>query len=405
MLRLLFVFFIAVVFTACGTNDPKKLALKAEPLVSFQPSIKLDDKWSEVVSSGQDERYARLKPAVLDGNLYVAGIKGDVSAFNAETGKRLWKTKTGIEVAGGVGVSNGAVLFGSYDGYVHALDRSSGAKLWSVAVSSEVVSAPVGSDSLVVAVTIDGSVFALDAKTGEKLWSYDHPVPVLSIRGTASPVLTPSQVIVAFDSGQIVSLSASDGSPQWDFRVSRPQGRTELDRIVDIDGTPVLSGGYIYAASFQGNVVAASRGNGRVMWTKEASTANAVVVENGKVFVATEESRLIALNATSGALEWENFQLKRRNISAPVVVDGYLFVVDAKGYMHGFSAEDGTMAFRSRVRTSRFTGVVTNKFERMRAARGVQSVQSPLTSDSNTLYVLADSGRLTAYTVKPLKDQ
>lgn len=405
MLRFLLILIVASALLGCGTSDPKKLALKAEPLVNFEPTVTLKKVWSSTAGSGQDVRYSRLT-AVLDGDgaLYTVGVDGDVQALDAKKGKVLWTTRTQTEISGGTGVSSNAVLFGTYDGYVHALNKSSGEKLWSTKVSSEVVSAPVGNSDLVVANTIDGRVFALDAATGEQRWSYDHPTPVLTLRGTASPLLTPSQVIVAFDSGQIVSLSASDGSSQWQFRVSRPQGRTELDRIVDIDGTPILSGGYIYAGSFQGNVVAASRGNGRVMWSSEESTAYPLAVADGKVYVSTEESRIVALNAITGKLEWENFQLKRRNTGAPTIVGDYLAVADTRGFVHILSAEDGTMAYRFRA-LANTGGIVTDKYSRVRAGYDTPAVRSPMAAADGILYVFADSGRLTAYTIKPIASE
>ncbi|WP_185236400.1 outer membrane protein assembly factor BamB [Teredinibacter franksiae] len=387
MLRYLLPIAVFISLLGCSSKNEKELDLEAVDLVKFEASVKLNRIWSRKAGSGQDNRYTRFSVA-LDGqgNIYTAGYKGDVQSFEANTGKKGWSINTDEPISGGVGVDTNTVYFGTYNGTVHALDSRSGEQLWQVEISSEVLSAPVSNGDLVVATTIDGRVFALDTKTGEQRWSYDHALPVLTVRGTASAVVTASQVIVAFDNGQVLSLSASDGSTQWEFRVARPQGRTELDRIVDIDGTPIIDGGYLYAGSFQGNVAAVSRGSGRVMWTKAASTSYSMAAAQGKVFVSTEDSRIQAFNAITGELEWENFELKRRNTSGPVVFDSFLAVTDGYGYVHVLNQSDGKFAARFKMPGGK------------QRSRGMPRI--PLLSDGEILYTYADGGKLSAYTVK-----
>ncbi|WP_045859045.1 outer membrane protein assembly factor BamB [Teredinibacter purpureus] len=387
MLRFLLLLVTVAGLVACGSKDAKEIDLEAVDLIDFEKTIEMDKLWSRSGGSGQDKPFSRFTPA-LDGkgNIYTVGYKGDVNAFAVATGKKIWSVDTKQRISGGAGANNNSVFFGTFDGTVHVLDSETGQQRWEASVSSEIASAPASNGEIVVANTIDGRVFAFAAETGELLWSYDHTLPVLTLRGTASPVLTSSQVIVAFDNGQILSLSASDGSTQWQFRVSRPKGRTELDRIVDIDGTPVVDGGYLYAGSYQGNVAGVSRGPGRVMWTKEASTNHSVAVYGGKVFVSTEESRIMALNGITGELEWENFELKRRNTSAPVVFDDYVAVVDGFGYVHVLSQADGAFADRFKLAGG--------------GSRSRTDVRAPLHSDGTYLFTYANSGKLSAYTVK-----
>lgn len=387
MLRSLLLLLAVLALAACDSNDPKKLALKPADLVKFEATAKLKKKWSRNGGSGLDRRFAKFLPALDDnGKIYTVGVDGDVHAFDALTGKRKWKADVDdIQVSGGIAASDSAVFFGAYSGEIYALSSENGDFLWKTQLSSEMAAPPAANDDVVAALTIDGRVFLLDAKTGEQRWRYDQAVPILTLRGTSSPVLTPTQVIVGFDSGQILSFSISDGSTQWEVRGSRPKGRTELERIVDIDGTPVLNGGYVYAASFQGNLVAINRSAGRSLWKQELSTANNIAVAGGRVFVTTEESRVMAFNSITGEPEWENFELKRRDIGAPQVIGDYLAVIDKDDYLHLLNQSDGSFAYRFKPAGNHF--------------------RSPMINANDMLYVFADNGRLTAYTVhtKPPK--
>ncbi|SMF58147.1 Beta-barrel assembly machine subunit BamB [Alteromonadaceae bacterium Bs31] len=389
--------------SACDSPDPKEQELEAAKLTEFERTVELKRKWTRNAGSGQDERFSRYTPAIdEDGYIYTIGVNGDVHAFSAEKGKRRWSVYTKQPISGGVSVNSGNLVFGTYDGFVFLLDSETGEQRWQAEVSSEVASAPAVNGDLVVANTIDGRVFAFEASSGELRWSFDHTTPVLTLRGNASPILTSSQVLVAFDNGQVLSLSASDGSMQWQLRVSRPKGRTELDRIVDIDGTPVLDAGYLYAASFQGNIVAITRGSGRMAWSKEGSTANNLVVHNGRVFVSAEDSRIFALNSTSGELEWETMELKRRGTGTPAVIGDYLAVADTQGYVHVLSQEDGTMAYRFKPRTAD-AKAKNDKYKHFARKKKPKGIRSPLFSYEDSLYIFADSGKLTAFTLAELK--
>jgi len=386
--------------SACQSNDPKKLEMKAAELQEFEPTVTLKRLWSKDGGSGQDVRFSRFVPGFDDqGNIYTVGYEGDVYSFTADRGKRRWVNRTRLPASGGVGVSAGGVFFGTYEGELVVLDKDTGEIRWRKSVSSEIAAAPAGDDDVVVVNTIDGRVFAFEIDSGELRWSYDHTTPVLTLRGNASPVLTASQVILAFDNGQILSLSAADGSVQWQVRVSRPQGRTELDRIVDIDGTPVLSGGYLYAGSFQGNIVAISRAAGREMWSEEGSTPNAVAVHDGKVFVSAEDSHIYALNAITGAKLWETADLKRRNTGSPAIIGDYLAVADAEGYVHVLSQESGTMAYRFKPRLAGVGEANLDKYRHFAHKKKPRGIRSPIVSANDKLYVFADSGRLSAYAI------
>ena len=361
---------------ACSSNKQAE-ALKPAELVDFEPSVKLKKLWSRSVGAGQDKRYTRFVPAHDGDYIYAADTKGKVFAFNAENGKKVWSTHTQEAISGAVSAGYGLVLAGTYNGEVLALGAENGELLWRAQTSSEILAAPQTNGDVVVAQTIDGRVFAFDAKTGAERWKYDHLTPVLTLRTTAAPLVTDKRVIAAFDSGQVVSLAAKDGALRWDARVSQPKGRTELERIVDIEGQPLLVGTTVYSASYQGNIVAMARSKGRVLWSEEISTFNALASDGSKIFATTTDAKVLALDADSGATIWQNEQLLRRSLGAPAVLGDYLAMIDKKNLLHVLRTEDGSMSYR--------TSLPGNGFR-----------SAPL-SANDKLYFLSNSGKLSAY--------
>lgn len=378
MRRVIALLCVVLLFTACASKEESE-AVKPMELVKFEKTVKLKKIWTSDAGKGQDRRYSLFVPAIVDGVVYAADVKGRVFAFNAENGKRLWKSKLKRSVSGAISAHDGKVFLATYRGGVVALDAADGNLLWEAEASSEILAPPISNGNVVSINTIDGRVFTFDANTGEQLWTHDHPVPVLTLRGNAAPVVTENQVIVGFDNGQIVSLNAADGSLGWEVRVAQPRGSTDLERMVDIDGTPVLDGAFLYAGAYQGAVAAIARGTGRVMWNQDISAYQSLAVDNGNVYVVTEDDSVIAYNSATGSVEWRNDQLLRRNLGAPATIGDYLATIDEKGYMHILSQTDGSFAARIKPPGDDF--------------------RSPLVSVNDTLYVLADNGKLSAYRI------
>lgn len=378
MRRVIALLCVVLLFTACASKEESE-AVKPMDLVKFEKTVKLKKIWTSKAGKGQDRRYSLFVPAIVDGVVYAADVEGQVFAFNAEDGKRLWKIKLKRSVSGAISAHQGKVFLATYRGGVIALDAADGNLLWEAEASSEILAPPVSNGSVVSVNTIDGRVFTFDANTGEQLWTHDHPVPVLTLRGNAAPVVTENQVIVGFDNGQVVSLNAADGSLGWEVRVAQPRGSTDLERMVDIDGTPVLDDAFLYAGAYQGAVAAIARGTGRVMWKQDISAYQSLAVDNGNVYVVTEDDSVIAYNSATGSVEWRNDQLLRRNLGAPATIGDYLATIDEDGYMHVLSQTDGSFAARIKPSGDDF--------------------RSPLVSVNDILYVLADNGKLSAYRI------
>ena len=388
-----------IVLVSCSSNK-KKEEDKAAELVEFTSTVSMKRLWSVSAGSEKKRKYTRIVPALANDVVYTADTTGKVFAFNAETGKSHWQVDTHLPIAGATGAGFGLVLVGTHDAELVALDAATGTIKWKAEVSSEVISPPATNGSIVVVHTIDGRIFAYDAKTGEQRWSYDHLSPILSLRGVAAPVITTTQVICAFDNGQVVSFSALDGSRIWEARAAQPKGKTDLERIVDIDGAPVLAGGLVYVGSYQGNILALSRAQGKPVWKKTSSTYQRLAAVNGKVFVSTANSKVMTYNAMNGDILWENDQLLNREISAPVPIgNSHIAVTDKEGYMHIISQSDGSFAHRFKPRDNGFKSPVFSTKYAPRFKPKSEGFKSPMLSTKDKLYVLSDNGTLSSYQI------
>ncbi|MFL0804581.1 MAG: outer membrane protein assembly factor BamB [Agarilytica sp.] len=383
MLRVVSIFLLSLFVFACSSNDTKderkekKEEREAAELEKFDKSVKAKRLWKASAGEGDGRKYLRLTPAIFGDVIYAADSDGNVRAFGLGDGKRRWKTDTDASVSGGVGAYLDTVAAGTLDGKVIALDSDSGDVRWTAQTSSEILAVPAVSASLVVVQTIDARVFAFDSKNGELRWSYDHLTPVLSLRGTSSPLINGNQVICAFDNGQIISFSLADGSRTWEARVSQPKGKTDLERIVDIDGTPAVKNGLVYSGSYQGNLFAFVLAKGNPIWKQEISTYRALSVSNDKVFVSTADSHVVAYNASNGEEVWRNEALQYREIGAPATVGRHVATIDRDGYLHILSQQDGQFV------------------ERLKPAGN--GFNAPMITHLGKLYILSDDGKLSAY--------
>lgn len=362
-----------------GCSNVKE-ELKPVQLERIEAQYKLVEKWQRNTGAGQDVRYQRLQPAILDNVIYVVDIEGLVSAWNAKSGKRLWEKDLDLPVGGGIGVSEGLGFVGTLDGRVIAIDLTDGSVKWQAKASSEVVSAPQANNDVVIAQAIDGRVFAFDVKDGRLRWNYDHPMPVLSLRSNATPLVIGENAYVAFDNGQLLNFNAADGQLRWSARVGQPRGKTELERLVDVDAAPIELGPYIYGAGYNARLVAISKGTGRIAWAQDVSTFNNIAAGDDFIVVSDVNSHISAYNALDGSMLWQSKALHRRGVSAPAVLNDVVIAVDAEGYIHGLSAADGSLVARGR-------------------ASGEPVLAQPLVVN-NTLYLLDTDGRLSAYKLK-----
>ncbi|WP_252272889.1 outer membrane protein assembly factor BamB [Pseudomonas subflava] len=338
---------LAVLAVGCSSNSKKELPPNELP--DIQEEVRLDEQWSRSIGDGQGELYNLLTPAADGDRLYAAAANGDVVALDRLTGDKFWEVELDLPVSGGVGAGYGLVLVGTLKGEVVALDASSGEERWRARVTSEVLSAPATNGDVVVVQTQDDRLIAFDAASGEQRWIYENSPAVLTLRGTSSPVMTNRLVMAGLSSGKILALDAGRGIPVWEQRVAVPQGRSELERVVDIDGNLLLSGGTLYAVTYQGKVAAFDVESGRPLWNRDASSYVGLAQGFGNVYVSLANGALESIDERSNSALWSNDALLRRQLSAPEVFSSYVAVGDFEGYVHLLSQVDGHFAGREKV--------------------------------------------------------
>ncbi|MDR7135763.1 outer membrane protein assembly factor BamB [Lysobacter niastensis] len=322
-------------------------------LTKITPTLKVAKLWSANAGKGEGRLGVHQGPIVADGRVYAAAIEGGVRAFDLQTGKEIWEykpeKKSGLRLSGGPGVGDGLVVIGDLDGHVIALDAASGTEKWKAQVTNEVIAAPTIGMGTVFVRSNDGRVTALDAASGERRWFWVHDVPALTVRGNDSPVLGPGYVFVGNDDGTVSALSASDGRTVWDQAIGQSEGRTELDRMSDVDGAPVLEGTTLYATSFKNQTMAIDAPSGRPMWASDHGGAGRIGVGSDRLVITDPTGIVFGLDKTGGSALWQQPGLARRSLTGAAVQGEYAVVGDYDGYVHWLKLDNGEFAARSRV--------------------------------------------------------
>ncbi len=349
-----------------GDDASEDLTAPAE-LIKFEHEIKLDRHWKASIGQGLGQKYLRLSPAVVADRVVAADGYGIVEARDRFTGKRIWQSDALVEdrsiwsffnimdrtdpsfVSGGVGVGGGLVLLGTTNGEVIALNIGDGSDAWTANLGSEVLSVPVVRDGSVYTQTIDGRLVALDQQDGTVRWTYDNQVPILTLRGTSSPVVQDDIVYAGFANGKIIALRTQNGEPIWEHRVMLPEGRSELDRIVDVDTRPLVSGTAVFIAAYQGRVKGLSKRDGRPRWEKNISSHLDLAEGFGQIYVVDDEDIISAIDQQTGEVVWTQESFKRRKLSPPIAFSNYLVVGDEEGYLHVIAQRDGRLLGRRKL--------------------------------------------------------
>lgn len=352
MQRLLCVALLAVMASGCSWFKDRSNRENIEPpveLTDFDETTEADRLWSQSIDDGEGKLGLRQAPALQDGRVYATSIEGNVYALDAATGKELWTVETGLRLSGGPGVGEGTLVIGSLDGDVIALNPDDGAERWRTKVSSEVISTPAIGRGLAVVRSNDGRVFGYSITSGERRWVYDRGLPSLTLRGNARPVIGGDNVYVGYDSGVLVALALENGAQQWEQTIAEGEGRTELERMVDIDGDIVATPSEIYVASFNGQVMALDAGSGRPLWNRDMSVFAGLSLIGDKLLVSDKAGTVWALDRRSGASLWRQDGLAHRWLTTPVAQNDYVLVGDLEGYLHWLSLETGAFAARDKM--------------------------------------------------------
>jgi len=381
MKKFLSVALMLISLSACGAIEylfvEETYEAPPEPLVEFEPEFEPDILWRENTGDGVENTYADLSPWLQGERIFTVDHKGDVRSYQAKNGRSVWRQKLKVTVAAGVGGGAGKILIGTQQGEVIALDEHNGDILWRQRLTSEVLAPAKANESVVVVRTADGRVTGLSADEGKILWNYQRSVPLLSLRGVSAPEIIGDRALAGYDNGKLVALSLVDGKVIWEKSVSLPRGRTELERLVDIDADLKLVENTVYAAAYQGNLAALDIGTGNELWEREISSKVGFDVARGEaVYITDEDSYVWAIQDGTGDSLWRQTRLLRRNVTAPTIVGDYIVVGDLEGYIHWLARSDGRFVARQEITDEPITS-------------------QPIVADG-ILYVMSSDGRLTA---------
>jgi outer membrane protein assembly factor BamB len=348
------------------------------PLVEFETLVEIIQLWSKDTGKGSTKQYLKLTPSHIQGKVFVADVRGNLTAIDATSGNVLWKNDADMNITGGPGSSEILTMIGSDNGDVLAYASESGEFLWQAKVSSEVLAAPQEAYGVVVARTIDGKIFGLDANDGRRLWIYDRTVPALTLRGTSNPVITGDVVIAGFDGGRISAIELHTGKLIWETSVSLASGRSQLERMVDIDSDPVILGNDIYVATFQGRLASVALEDGRITWARDISSYAGLTADERNIYITDDQSYVWALERSTGNSVWKQENLFARPVTAPATIGDLVVVGDLEGYLHWMDKSNGQFVARTRV--------------------SKDPVLAPPVAFEDIVYAYSSDGTLSAYT-------
>lgn len=364
---------------ACSKNKNPEQPAKLGPIKS---TLRVEHIWSASVADRAARRLRLGLGLALDGShVFVSGHKGQVEAFDLTSGRRIWRTNTKLPLGGGPAVRGNLVVVGASDGHVTALNAADGKPLWTVLINGAVISAPAISDNVVAVRSVDGKLRALSPTDGHELWESGQDVPSLSLRGTSSPVIVGDLIICGFDNGKVVAVNSGDGSQVWQATVAAPHGRTEIERLADVDGPVNVAGKDVYAVGFHGNVTMLALESGQTWWAHKDSSFRGLTLGNDAVYMSTADGQVLALNRTNGAVIWSQPALKYRGLTAVAVSDDAVIVADFQGYVHFLDKHTG--AFIARVRSGRLR------------------ISNPPIVAGDEVVVINDGGHIAAYRMSP----
>ncbi len=335
----------AVVLAAgCASLNPfSSSAPRPAPLVDIQPRAQLASQWRADIG---DAGSYRFQPAVWSDSVYAAAHRGDVARF--EGGNAVWRVQTDKRLSAGVGSDGRLVVVVATDGTVIALDAASGAERWRTPVGAEVLAQPAVSLELVIVRASDNRLIALDARDGSRRWIYQRNNPPLALRSFAGVLIEGPVVLAGFPGGRLAVINAANGGAITELNVAVPRGATELERVADVAGPPVVGRREVCAVSYQGRAACFDTSNGNALWARDFSSSVGMDRDARFAMVTDDRDAVHALDAYSGASVWKQDALARRQVSRPLIVGDYVIVGDLEGYVHALERETGAFAARDR---------------------------------------------------------
>ncbi|HLV76310.1 MAG TPA: outer membrane protein assembly factor BamB [Marinobacter sp.] len=328
------------VLTGCSSAD---IYEQPAPLPEVDSRVDFERIWTMKVGEGHDGDFLHMAPLYAGDVILAASADGEVMVVESDSGKVVWTRKLGERLFAGPGADGQQMYVVTRDAELVALSLEDGAEQWRTSLPTEVVIAPQSNGSLVVAQTTDGRLIGFEAGTGEQRWLYDVQIPVLTMRTGAAPLVGGDVVIASFANGRVMALTADAGQPLWQYEVGQPQGRTELERLVDIGGQPLVLDTALMVVGYQGKLALIDIRNGQEIWSRPASSFYAPSIGQGNIYLAAANGDVVAFRGNDRREAWVQDQLSWRQVTRPAVVGEYLVTGDFEGYLHVLSSADGSL--------------------------------------------------------------
>ena len=364
---------------SCGLFKDKDEEVEPKELMDFDARVKVRQVWSSKLGGSSDYLLVGLRPSSDGSRIYAASQDGKVAALDPESGRAAWKVDLDTELSAGAAAAEGVVAVASKDGYIILLDAQSGAELWRTYIAGETLAHPLIKGDSIVVQSIDNRLQALSRFDGRQRWSIEQTMPALTMRGASSPLLVGSLVVAGFDNGRLLAVESETGDIVWDSLLALPSGRSDLDRLSDIDGAIAVVGQDVYAAGYQGRIAAIAAESGQILWQREESSHVGVAADWNRVYTARSDGEVIAMSRGTGVEAWRTDATLRRDPTLPVPFQNTIVVGDFEGYLHFFSSFDGSTVARVRF--------------------GKDAITSDPIIVANRLYVQSDNGSVAAYEI------
>lgn len=324
------------------------------PLFSQGSNTKVSQRFGNLRNKTTISQQPTAFRVAYDNNGYVNALAdGSVQAFDGQ-GKALWSIKLKQGLMSGVALdeqSRVAVVSDS-KGVIFALDRMTGKVIWKTPLDTATLSPALISQNRVITLGNDGKISALSLESGAPIWNFNTQNPNLSVRGSATPILfNRNTVLVSTADGRIHALNIDNGVPIWSKRFGISKGSSDIEKISDVDATPVLDGNMLYVVSYSGQLVAADMASQQLSFVKELASLKSVGTDASQVYATSLDGELVAMDKMTGTVNWQTDNLSYRGLSNAVSIGNYVVVGDAMGYLHVYDRASGTLVDRKQAKS------------------------------------------------------